>query len=78
MANRVMVCMLVSQLPVAPVSSMKRTCNLCASAIWVAQSSPPADEYLCMPWAEALNDGIPESEPLTPGQMADIMKVIGN
>jgi hypothetical protein len=69
--SKVLVCHRMADLIQPPAKSVARACGICGAPIWVALSSPDADEFRCIPCVLA-EPGEIEFEPLTPRQIADI------
>ena len=70
--HRILICVPLSQQPMASFKSLIRCCDICGCAIWVAQSSPKATKRWCTRCAEIELDPARKIEPMTAEQIDDI------
>lgn len=68
----VLLCSRLANMPTPYVKSSTAFCGLCGSQVWVAQSSPPADQIWCRQCAAQELKEDAEFEPLTEDQVRDI------
>jgi hypothetical protein len=74
--GRVLISVRLADMPEALCPAFIDTCCICGMAVWHAESSPPADDVVCMQCAKDVIEPGSHLEPPTAEQVKAIKKAI--